>query len=178
MGYQYDKCGASVFSDVGIGFRICSHRGQEKGGAVKTAGESLIVHGAAVAIAGRGVVILGASGSGKSGLALRLIGLGAGLVADDRVELTRRGGALIARAPAALGGLIEARGVGILRLPAMPEAPVALAVDLDRAAAARMPHAQEIIWLGIKVELISGRDLPNLEHVLTIFVQNGRAFPE
>ena len=139
---------------------------------------SLIVHGAAVAVAGRGVLILGASGSGKSALALAMIGRGAALVADDRVVLERRGGALVARAPATIAGLIEARGVGILRLPALAEAPLVAAVDLDRPAAARMPQPVTITHLGVGIELISGRDVPNLELVLTIFVQNGRAFPE
>ena len=144
-----------------------------------TEGEgSLIVHGAAVAVAGRGVLILGGSGSGKSALALAMIGRGAALVADDRVILERRGGALVARAPATIAGLIEARGVGILRLPALAEAPLVAAVDLDRPAAARMPQPVTITHLGIGIELISGRDVPNLELVLTIFVQNGRAFPE
>ena len=144
-----------------------------------TEGEgSLIVHGAAVAVAGRGVLILGGSGSGKSALALAMIGRGAALVADDRVILERRGGALVARAPATIAGLIEARGVGILRLPALAEAPLVAVVDLDRPAAARMPQPVTITHLGIGIELISGRDVPNLELVLTIFVQNGRAFPE
>jgi len=142
------------------------------------AADSLTVHASCVAIAGRGVLILGASGSGKSQLALGLISRGASLVADDGVELVRRGTALVARAPAALAGLIEARGVGILRVPAMPEAVVALAVDLDRPAAARMPQPVTITYLGVPVELISGRGFPNLEAVLTIFVQNGRAFPD
>jgi HPr kinase/phosphorylase len=182
MGYQYDKWAAPVFSDVEIGVRMCSHRSQEKGAAggwpVKGNDESLIVHGAAVAFAGRGVLILGASGAGKSGLALALIGRGATLVADDRVVLTRRGGALIVRAPEALAGLIEARGVGILRVPAVPEVPLALAVDLDHAPAARMPQRRTITYHDIKVELIFGRDIPNLDVVLSIFVQNGRAFPD
>ena len=134
------------------------------------------LHGSAVAFAGRGVLILGGAGTGKSALALALIGRGAALVADDRVEIERRGGALIASAPAALAGLIEVRGVGILRLPAAPEAVVALAVDLDRPPAARMPQPVTITWLGVEVELISGRDRPNLDLALTVFVQNGRAF--
>ena len=128
-----------------------------------------------MAVAGRGVLILGASGAGKSGLALRLIAQGARLVADDRVVLSRRGARLIARAPATLAGLIEARGVGILALPPLQEAEVALAVDLDRAAAARMPQQDTIAYLGVSVELISGRGVPNLDAVLTVFLQNRRA---
>jgi HPr kinase/phosphorylase len=145
---------------------------------VQEAQDSFVVHGAAVAFAGRGVLILGASGAGKSALALRLIGRGAGLVADDRVILSRRGGALLASAPEALAGLIEARGFGLLRLPAVPEVPVALAVDLDRPSATRMPQAVTITLLGREIDLISGLDLPNLDLVVSIFVQNGRAFPD
>ena len=139
---------------------------------------SIVVHGAAVALAGRGVLILGASGSGKSGLALALIGRGAALVADDRVVLTRRGDALVARAPERLAGLIEARGFGLLRLVSVAEAPLVVAVDLDRAPTARMPQSVTITYLGTHIELISGRDLPNLDLVLNFYVQNGRAFPD
>jgi HPr kinase/phosphorylase len=140
--------------------------------------DSTILHAAAVALAGRGVLILGASGSGKSALALQLIARGAALVADDRVVLVRRGAALLAGAPASLAGLIEARGFGLLRLPSMPEAPVAVAVDLDRRPAARMPQPVTISLLGCEIGLISGRELPNLDLLVSIFVQNGRAFPE
>jgi len=63
----------------------------------------------------RGVLVTGPSGSGKSDLALRLIDEGFCLVADDRVILWASGGDLYGRAPSALAGLIEARGVGIAR---------------------------------------------------------------
>jgi HPr kinase/phosphorylase len=144
---------------------------------MRNAADTTIVHGSAVAFAGRGVLILGGSGSGKSALALALIGRGAALVADDRVELARRGNALLAAAPSAIAGLVEARGVGILRLPAVPEAVVTLAVDLDRPPAARMPQPATITLLGIGIELIFAREIPDLDHVLTIVVQNGRDSP-
>lgn len=139
---------------------------------------STIVHGSAVAFGGRGVLILGTSGSGKSSLALALIGRGGQLVADDRVALARRGDALVASAPPAIAGMIEARGVGILRVPAIPEAPLALAVDLDRRAEARLPQRVAITLMGASLELISGKDLPNLDLVLSFIVQDGRALPE
>jgi HPr kinase/phosphorylase len=135
----------------------------------------LLLHASAVAFSGRGVVILGASGSGKSALALALVGRGAALVADDRVLVERRGAALVARAPETIAGMIEARGVGILRLPAVPEAPLVLAVDLDRRPEARMPHPATITYLGVSIELISGREIPDLDLMLNFFVQNGRA---
>jgi HPr kinase/phosphorylase len=133
-----------------------------------------IVHGSAVAFAGRGVLILGTSGSGKSSLALALVGRGGQLVADDRVVLSRRGDALIASAPGTIAGLIEARGVGILRLPWIPEAAIALAVDLDHRPEARLPQPVTITHLGVSSELIFGRDLPNLDLALSIVVQTGR----
>lgn len=84
-------------------------------------GETL--HATCVAFGGRGVLLLGPSGSGKSDLALRAVMQeGARLVADDRVRLVRRAQGLSAEAPpeaaaAGLLGAIEVYGVGILRLP-------------------------------------------------------------
>ncbi len=101
------------------------------------------VHATTVAIAGHGVLIRGKPGSGKSELALRLIdaeGFGAGdvplrarLVADDQTLLRVENGRLIASPPANLAGLIEVRGQGLLRLPHVAEADVALVVDLREA---------------------------------------------
>ena len=75
------------------------------------------LHASAVAVEGRGCLITGAAGSGKSTLALEMVALGAELVADDRVDIRRSGKALLLSAPASIAGLVEARGVGILRLP-------------------------------------------------------------
>ena len=81
------------------------------------------LHASAVALTpAAGVLILGPSGVGKSSLALRLMALGARLVADDGVALTVQAGALIARAPAPIAGLIEARGAGILHAEALAQA--------------------------------------------------------
>lgn len=140
--------------------------------------EPLLLHASAVAVNGRAVLILGQSGAGKSGLALRLIALGATLVADDQVVLRRRGDALIASAPDRLAGMVEVRGVGLLRIACVPEAVVALAVDLDFASAARMPHLRTLRHLEVEVELIFGRDLPNLDPTLMFLLQNRRRVPE
>lgn len=100
-----------------------------------------LVHGTCVALAGRGVLLRGPSGSGKSDVALRLIDAGAILVADDQVRLDRTAAGLIASAPPALSGLIEARGIGILRLPALERATLALVIDLvSRDAVPRLPE--------------------------------------
>ena len=98
----------------------------------------LRLHASCVALGGRGVLLRGRPGSGKSDLALRLIDGGGSLVADDQVVLERHGAKLVARAPAVLQGMIEVRGIGILRLDAV-DAVLDLVVDLEQAAVERLP---------------------------------------
>jgi len=76
-------------------------------------GERVRFHGCCVARDDVGVLILGPSGAGKSDLAMRLLGRGFILVADDQVDVSDG----LARAPAALAGMLEVRGLGIVRLP-------------------------------------------------------------
>ena len=106
---------------------------------------TLLIHATAVAIdtaAGRRAVLLrGPSGSGKSDLGLRLIDAGAQLVADDQCELHRQGESVVVRTPPPIAGLIEVRGVGIVRVEPLAEVPVGLIVDLVRPEAA--PEAIE-----------------------------------
>jgi len=101
------------------------------------------VHATLVAQGQAGVLLRGPSGSGKSDLALRLIGLGRSwrLVADDRVVLTREDTRVIGHAPAKLVGKLEARGVGIVSIETLPRAEIRLLVDLvARAKVPRMPE--------------------------------------
>jgi serine kinase of HPr protein (carbohydrate metabolism regulator) len=114
--------------------------------------QPLLLHATAVAIDGWAVLLRGPSGCGKSDLALRLIDAGARLVADDQSELRRRGDVLLVRAPATIAGLFEVRGLGILRLDALGEAPVGLVADLVRAERIeRMPprRAERILGIGV-----------------------------
>jgi serine kinase of HPr protein (carbohydrate metabolism regulator) len=74
-------------------------------------------------------------------LALRLIDGGARLIADDQTELRRAGTAVIASPPATIAGQIEARGIGILRVPFVAGVPLRLVVDLvSPEAVERMPE--------------------------------------
>jgi serine kinase of HPr protein (carbohydrate metabolism regulator) len=88
------------------------------------------VHASTVAIDGRAVVISGASGSGKSDLALRLIDRGFVLVSDDQTILMRDGDRLIASAPSRIAGKLEVRGIGIVEMDHAENVPVALLVEL------------------------------------------------
>ena len=88
------------------------------------------VHATSVAIAGRGILLCGASGAGKSDLALRLIDRGAMLISDDYTIVERNGGQLTASAPATIAGKMEVRGLGVVDMPFASEAPLALVVDL------------------------------------------------
>ncbi len=91
-------------------------------------------HASAVAWHGRGVLIRGGSGIGKSSLALGLIEQGALLVADDQVTLHAGSGDLLMTAPTPLAGLLEIRGVGITRWPYLISVRVALVVELVPSA--------------------------------------------
>lgn len=131
-----------------------------------------LIHASCVAIGGRGVLIEGPSGSGKSDLALRLIDRGAVLVADDQTEVRDENARLYACTPATIAGMLEVRGMGVVHLPYLDKAPLALAVRIG--APERMPEPNSV-WVidghrlaamavaaleasaPIKVELMLGR---------------------
>lgn len=107
-----------------------------------------------VAIGGRGLLIEGPPGSGKSSLALALIDRGAVLVGDDGVLLRAEGGRLLAGPPPAIDGLIEIRNVGIVRMEPARDVPVALAIRLDPDAPRYLETAEETRLLGIALPLV------------------------
>ncbi len=132
------------------------------------------IHASCVAFDGRAVLVTGASGSGKSALALALIARGGLLVADDRVVLTAREGKLFATSPVAISGLIEARGVGLLRAPVSGSAEVVCLVDLEQPEPERLPPRRKITLSGIEVNLVFGKNVPNLADALPLLIRNGR----
>ena len=113
------------------------------------------VHATCVALETGAVLLLGASGAGKSDLALRLIDSGGSLVADDGVLLTPGPQGLIARAPAPIAGLMEVRGLGVMRVPALASAVVRLAVELRPGGSRdRLREPAGWAYAGISVPLI------------------------
>ncbi len=102
------------------------------------------LHGSCTALAGDGVLLLGPPGAGKSDLLLRLLGRGWSLVADDQVELTAEDDALLASPPAALRGMLEVRGLGLLRdLPVAAPVRLRLVVTLQEQVPPRLPDPAE-----------------------------------
>ena len=119
----------------------------------------MLIHASCVAIDGSAILLRGPSGRGKSDLALRLIDSGADLVADDQValEVLKNGSApprLLASAPAALSGLLEVRGLGIMKLECLETAPVTLVIDLDTNVD-RMPIPKSCSILGVDLPLFT-----------------------
>ncbi len=117
---------------------------------------TISVHANAVAIADRGVLIRGPSGSGKSALSLalleaaRLRGLYGALVADDRVRLEAAHGRIVASGVPDFAGLIESRGEGLIRVRSESEVVVRLIVDLI-AAGQRLPRYPEASARSVEV---------------------------
>ena len=109
------------------------------------------LHAGCISYRGRGVLIFGDAGVGKSSLALRMISEDARqwtmLVADDRTVLERRGSLLYATPPPALAGKMELRNVGILRLPYRERVPLCLALTLlaCKSDSPRLPEPQKLL---------------------------------
>jgi HPr kinase/phosphorylase len=125
---------------------------QPTAGVLPETGRIEIRHGTALRWLDRGILLLGPSGAGKSDLALRLVELGAELVADDLVRIEARAGRLIATAQAA-PGLIELRGQGIFRLAARAETALDLALELGPADE-RLPANETVELAGQPLPLV------------------------
>jgi serine kinase of HPr protein (carbohydrate metabolism regulator) len=119
------------------------------------------LHATAVAIAEGAVLIRGASGAGKSQLALALMaearrrGLFTGLIGDDRVAIQLAGGRLLARGHPALRGCIEERGTGILLENPEATGLIRCVVDLCESPE-RLPQEEQ------RQTLLQGVCLPRL----------------
>jgi HPr kinase/phosphorylase len=134
-----------------------------------------ILHASCVAVDGRGLLILGPSGSGKSSLALRLLAGGATLVADDRTRVAVVDGQLLASCPNPdLTGLIEARGVGLLRATALEQAPVMLVADLGQTETERLPPFRTVTILGCRLSLVLQAQNDHFPDALMLYLRHGR----
>jgi HPr kinase/phosphorylase len=116
-------------------------------------GEGVRIHGSCVARDGAGVLIVGPSGAGKSDLTLRLLGRGFDLVADDQIDVVDG----VARTPEALAGLLEVRGLGIVRLPYRSGVKLHVVIALTDQPE-RLPRPERHAALGLPVVRLRGTD--------------------
>ncbi|WP_298360200.1 serine kinase [uncultured Litoreibacter sp.] len=130
-----------------------------------------LYHATAVSIDGAAVLMTGASGSGKSSLALQLIAIGAGLIADDQCDLFSEGGALWVRKPRALPALIEARGIGLLPAPLAPPAKVRLIVDMDSRSEQRLPEDDVRRLMGHDIKMIKKIDGSHFPAAISLYLR-------
>ncbi len=101
----------------------------------------MAIHGTCVSIGATGVLIRGASGTGKSDLALRLIDRGAVLVSDDYCDVAVENGAVMLSAPTTIAGRMEVRGLGIVPVAHRASARLGLIIDLaDHTEIERLPE--------------------------------------
>lgn len=119
----------------------------------------VLIHATAVALpvdeGWVGVLLRGASGSGKSDLAVRLIDEGARLIADDQTELWPRDGGLDLRAPARLAGQLEVRGLGLVEVPSVAHAPLGLVAQLvSSTEIERLPPPLSETVAGVRVAAV------------------------
>ncbi|SEL93687.1 Hpr(Ser) kinase/phosphatase [Roseovarius azorensis] len=133
----------------------------------------MVTHASCVAYGGRAVLIRGAPGRGKSGLALDLLAMGAGLVADDRTRLWRREDQVMADAPETIRGRIEARGVGILTLPGVGPQPLALIVDMDRDVAERLPPLDHEEVMGVTLPILGRAAHRHFPAAILLYLMHG-----
>jgi HPr kinase/phosphorylase len=142
---------------------------------MRTAATRAILHATAVAVDGRGLLITGAAGAGKSSLAVALIGLGAHLVSDDQTVLERIGDRVVLDCPVPdLRGVIEVREMGLLRAPVAVQADLALVVDLDAAETQRLPPTRMIDLLGCSFPLVRNPNHAHFPVALMLQLRHGR----
>ena len=117
---------------------------------------SVNIHASCVCIKNKGILFLGDSGSGKSDISLRLIAdYKATLIGDDRIDIIAKGNNIIASAPKNLSGLLEVRGIGIIKVKTKRKNKIDLAVFLTQDKIERMPEPLYYELLDKKIPLIN-----------------------
>ena len=107
-------------------------------------------------------MIVGDSGSGKSGLAIGLIALGASLVADDQCEILIENDKLHVSIPKSLPEFIEMRGIGLVSVPTVLRTQLKWVVDMDRVSEERMPEFKFTDISGHRVPTIFAKNMDDL----------------
>ncbi len=140
----------------------------------KDAGGTCVLHASCVEKDGRAALLLGPSGSGKSELALQMMALGARLVSDDQTCIYKQSETLWSHAPAAIKGMIEARGVGLLAAEVADRARLALIVDMAQLENERLPPFRVQNLLGVPVPLLHKVESSAFPAAILQYLKGGR----
>lgn len=135
----------------------------------------MVWHASSVAFNGRAVVMKGASGTGKSSLALQLMALGGTLIADDQTLVLRGADCIWAKKPRTLPALIEARGLGLLPTALAEPTPVALILDMDTVETARLPDKHMMTVFGHDITVLRKVNAPHFPAAIIHYINNGRS---
>lgn len=123
-------------------------------GPIAAQGTGLHHQATCVMIGARAILIEGPPGAGKSSLALGLIDRGAILVGDDGVLLRAEQGRALASPPTAIAGKLEVRNLGIIEVPSVAGAVVALVLALDPRAPRFIAAAETAVRVGVPLPLV------------------------
>lgn len=109
-------------------------------------------HASCVEFNGKGILIIGESGSGKSDLTLRLIDAGGILIGDDYVELDIKNNEIVVKPAPNIEGMIEVRGIGLIEMVFKEECVLNLALELtDRKQIERLPEVVYFEYEGVRI---------------------------
>ena len=107
-------------------------------------------------------------------MALEMMALGGLLVSDDRTVVTVDTGEVYVTAPAAIKGLIEARGVGILSAPAVGPVAVSLVVDMSMVETVRFPPERKTTILAQSLPLLYNVESRYFPMAILQYLRHGR----
>ena len=132
---------------------------------------SKIIHASSVDINGKGVVILGKSGAGKSNLAIKLISMGAKLISDDQTHFKFKENKIIISKPETTPNFIEARGIGLIKVPFVVSSKLFCFVKITNLELNRLPNAKNKYCFGKKIKLMEFNPFYNNESALFMSIR-------
>ena len=134
---------------------------------------SKIIHASSIDINGKGVVILGKSGAGKSNLAIKLISMGAKLISDDQTHFKFKENKIIISKPETTPNFIEARGIGLIKVPFVVSSKLFCFVKITNLELNRLPNAKNKYCFGKKIKLMEFNPFYNNESALFMSIRYG-----
>ncbi len=138
---------------------------------------SMVLHATTIDISGRGASIIGKSGVGKSGLAIKLMAMGADLVSDDQTLLKCVNDKIFLTKPRQVPCAIEARGIGLIPVPAKKTSELFCFVKLIDEPSERLPPLNEKICFGKSIRLIHFNPSLGNEAALFLMIKYGLIDP-